>query len=262
MNTILITGGSSGIGYEMSRHFAQAGYRLLWVSKPEAELRESKARLVDSQPGVEIHTLALDLTIPTAAATVWEWTQENKWTVDVLINNAGIGAYGYVAEIPEEKEMTMIELNVLNVYRLTRIFLKAMRKRDAGTIINISSNSSFQPVPRLTTYASTKAFITHFTRGLHEEMKLMKSNVRIMCVCPAAIVDTAFKAAASMEGVKTFKGLAYTTAEEVAADVWQGFQRGKSFVVSGQKMRWLYAIRNLVPWRLEQYLVQKETERE
>ncbi len=261
MKTVLITGGSSGIGYEMSRHFARNGFRLLWVAKPEAELKEAQTRLEASINAVEIHTLALDLCQPAAAQTVWEWTQEKGWRIDVLINNAGIGTYGYVAEIPEAKEMTMIELNVLNVYRLTRIFLADMQARDAGTIINISSNSSFQPVPRMTTYASTKAFITHFSRGLQEEMKLMKSKVRILCICPAAIADTAFKASANMEGVKTFSGLAFTTAEEVAADVWKGFQGNKSFVVSGVKMRLLYAIRGLVPYWLQQYLVQKETER-
>ena len=197
---------------------------------------------------------------------------QNKESIKELFGpiSAAIGARqgGYTRVIrlgfrhSDGAEMAMIELNVLNVYRLTRIFLADMQSRDAGTIINISSNSSFQPVPRMTTYASTKAFITHFSRGLQEEMKLMKSKVRIMCVCPAAITDTAFKKSANMESVKTFSGLAFTTAEEVAADVWRGYQRNKSFVVSGAKMRILYAIRGLVPYGLQQYLVRKETEQE
>ncbi len=259
--TVLITGGSSGIGFEMSQYFAKDGYRILWVSLLEEELTTAKTKLTALVDGVEIHCLTKDLSKNEAAQEVFEWTQK-MGGVDVLINNAGFGTYGYTNDISMDKELTMIQLNVLNVYKMTRLFLQEMQQKNTGTIINISSNSSFQPVARMNTYASTKAFVAHFSRGLQEELALQKSKVKVMTVCPSAIVDTAFKKASGMDKVKTFNGLAYTTAEEVAKDVWYGFQKNKTFVVSGWKMRWLYAVRGLVPYRVQQYMVQKETERE
>ena len=262
MKTVLITGGSSGIGYEMSRHFARDGYRLLWVSRPPQELADARAKLTAEIPGAEIHELAKDLTLDQAAREVFDWTRQYNWQVDVLINNAGFGTYGYNSEIPMEREIDMIRLNVLAVYQLTRLFLDEMKTRDAGTIINISSNSSFQPVPRMNTYASTKAFVTHFSRGLQEELKIRGSKVRIITVCPAAIRDTPFRISGKMERVKTFNGLAFTTAAEVGRDVWKGFRNGKTLIVSGWKMRLLYPIHSLIPFRLQQWLVRRETELE
>ena len=240
MNTVLITGGSSGIGYEMSRHFARAGYRILWVSKPPAELAAAKEQLTTEIQGVEIHDLVKDLSRDEAAREVLDWVRKNQWQINVLINNAGFGTHGYNWQTDFDREIDMIRLNVLSVYRLTRLFLDEMIVRNAGTIINISSNSSFQPVPRMNTYASTKAFVTHFTRGLQEELKIRRSKVRLVTVCPAAIRDTPFRSTGKMDQVRTFEGLAYTTAAEVANDVWKGFQSGKDFIISGWKMRILY----------------------
>ncbi|MEO0469443.1 MAG: SDR family NAD(P)-dependent oxidoreductase [Bacteroidota bacterium] len=261
MQTVLITGGSSGIGYGFSQKFAAAGYRLLWVSLPAQELADAKARLEGEQSGVEIHTLQKDLSQATAAAEVMAWTKENGWTVDVLINNAGFGTYGVLWETDLAREQAMIRLNVMNLYTMTRLFLDEMLAIDEGTIINISSNSSFQPVARMNTYASTKAFVTHFSRGLEEELRMRKAKVKVITICPAGINDTAFKASAKMEGVKTFSGLAFTTTQEVANDVWKAFQKQKSFQVSGWKMRFLYAVRNLIPYGIQQALVRRETER-
>lgn len=260
MPIALITGGSSGIGYEMSKYFAKAGYQLLWASLEEEELRQAKGRLETEIPGVSIHTLAVNLSEEEGPQKIWEWTSSNQWEVEVLINNAGFGLYGFVHEKKIERELAMIRCNALSLYVLTRLFLKEMVERDKGTIINISSNSSFQPVPRMCTYASTKAFVKHFSRGLREELKLMKSNVHVLTVCPAAISDTPFRNHEGMANVKTFKGLAYTTAEEVAKDVWKAFKQGKSFVVSGWRMRLLYPLLPLVPYRLTQMITQRETE--
>ncbi|MEM8908410.1 MAG: SDR family NAD(P)-dependent oxidoreductase, partial [Bacteroidota bacterium] len=230
--TVLITGGSSGIGYELSRHFARAAYQLLWVAQPPRELEQAKQRLLAEFPQVHLQTLAKDLSQATAAKEVQLWA-EPFGPVDVLINNAGFGTYGFTTETDMEEELAMIRLNVINVYTLTRLFLAKMVARNAGTIINVSSIAAFQPTTRFNTYASTKAFVLHFTQGLQEELGLQKSKVQVMAVCPAAIRDTAFQARAKMEGVRTFDGLATTTAAEVAKDIWQGFRKENRLVVSG-----------------------------
>ncbi len=256
--TVLVTGGSSGIGYAISTYFAKAGFRILWVSKPEEELQQAREELVQLFPTVDLHTFAQDLCLEGSAQATYDWAKAFS-PVDVLINNAGFGSYGLLQETPLEKEVNMIQLNVLAVYRLTRLFLDDMLSRDQGTIINISSNSSFQPVARMITYASTKAFVTHFSRGLQEELDLQGSKVRVLTVCPSAIQDTPFSK--DMQDVKTFNGLVYTTRAEVAKDVWQAFQGQKTFLVTGKKMRFFYSIRRLVPYALQQYLTRKETER-
>ncbi len=258
MQTVLITGGSSGIGFEISKYFAKAGYQILWVSLLEEELQSAKVVLQKDYPDSLIETLVLDLSKENAAQETYDWVQSKQWRVDVLINNAGIGTYGFANEQSLEKEVAMIQLNVLSVFKLTRLFLKDMLERDAGTIINISSNTSFQPVPKMSAYAATKSFVKHYTESLVEEMKALKSKVKIMTVCPAAIKNTPFKNAAKMQKVKTFEGLASTTKEEVAKDVWNGFQKGKSFVASGAKLRRLMWLTPIFPHSLVQFLLRDE----
>jgi short-subunit dehydrogenase len=259
MRTALITGGSSGIGYALSRRFARSGHRLLWVALDENELIKAKASLQTELNQARIDFMAIDLSKAGSPQAVHDWTTRNGWTVDVLVNNAGFGTYGHLSDIPAERELAMIRTNVEATYRLTRLYLDDMLRRDAGTIIQISSNSAFQPVARMATYAATKAFVYQFGRALQEELKLRNSQVRCLTVCPAAIRDTAFRTTGGMHRVRTFNGLAATTAEEVAEDVWKAHVSGKDFIVTGARMRFLYGIRRLVPYGLQQWLVRRET---
>ncbi|MDH7447448.1 SDR family NAD(P)-dependent oxidoreductase [Aquimarina sp. 2201CG14-23] len=256
--TVLISGGSSGIGFTISRYFAKAGYTLLWVALLKDEITASKLRLQKEFSDCQINFLVQDLSVSNAAQKVYDWVKKNKWNVDVLINNAGFGTYGFINDTDSERELNMINVNIVNLYKMTRLFLKDMITNNQGTIINISSNTSFQPTPKLSTYGATKSFVNHFTRSVHEELKILNSNVKVICVCPSAIKDTNFKKTGKMEKVKTFNGLATTTSEEVAKDIWNGFIKGKSFIVSGWKMRMLHRISGIVPYRFQQFLVRRE----
>ncbi|MEM8858295.1 MAG: SDR family NAD(P)-dependent oxidoreductase, partial [Chloroflexota bacterium] len=162
--------------------------------------------------------------------------------------------------IEQGKEETMLQLNIMAVYKLTRLFLGQMLARNAGSIINISSATAFQPMPKMSTYAATKAFVKQLSESISEELKMQNSSVHIMAVCPAAIADTKFKSAASMDRVKTFDGLAVTTAAEVAKDTWAGFKNKKSLVVTGSRMRLLHFFTQFVPSGLTQFFVRKEME--
>ncbi len=238
MKTVLITGGSSGIGYEISKRFAQHGYEILWASLYADELAASKENFLVEFLQINFDTIVIDLSPLDSSQTLYDWTCKNEREVDVLINNTGFATYGYAGDIPIDRERQMIQLNVLNLYTLTRLFMDDMMKRGAGTIINISSNTSFQPVPKMATYAATKAFVKHYSLlSLHEELKALDSAVRIITICPSVISNTPFKKVANMNKVKTFEGLVATTKEEVAGDVWRAFERGKHYMPSGLKLR-------------------------
>jgi short-subunit dehydrogenase len=258
MRTVLITGGSGGLGYAMSTYFAHNNYLILWVSHSEEELQKSKDKLIREIPSSKIETLLVDLSKEEGAKQVYEWTKLNQWSIDVLINNAGFGTFGYFNRADFEKEKAMIQLNVLNLFNMTHLFLNQMMEKDKAVIINISSNSSFIPLPKMLTYSSTKAFVTHFSRGLREEVKQQKSKLRIITVCPAAISDTSFKTEGKMSNVKTFKGLATTTSLEVARDVWKAYTGKNDFIVSGRKMRFLYHFYPIIPYRILQWIANME----
>lgn len=258
--TVLITGGSSGIGLALSRLFARDGYRLLWVALDQAELDQAAGDLRGEFPELTLHTLAKDLAIETSAAAVYTWAKE-KGTVDVLVNNAGFGTYGYLQEIDLATEQRMLQLNVLNLYQLTRLFLGDMMARDAGHIINISSNTSLQPVPRMATYAATKAFVKHFSLSLRDEMTEQGSAVRVMTVCPSATRHTAFQRTAKMQGVRTFSSLTTSTPAEVAQDSYRGFLAGKRIVYSGAGLRRILWLQRLMPARVVHWALRRELDR-
>lgn len=257
--SVLITGGSSGLGFALSKIFAKNNFDIYWVSLYEEEMDSAKKMLQEEFPNIKIEYKQKDLSDINAAVEIHQWMKRKNKKIDILINNAGFGTYGLIQKIDIEKELKMIQLNVLNLYQMTRLFLDDMIAYDSGTIINISSNSSFQPVPNMSTYAATKAFVTNLSRSISEELKYKNSKVSLITVCPSAIKDTNFKKEAKMEKVKTFSGLATTTVEEVAKDIWNGYQSKKAFIVTGRKMRLLYAIRNLIPFRIQQYMIRKET---
>ncbi|MEL6342852.1 MAG: SDR family NAD(P)-dependent oxidoreductase [Myxococcota bacterium] len=258
MRTVLITGGSSGLGLALSRRFAAQGDRLLWVSQDAQQLEHAQQTMRASYPDAEIHVLTCDLRDDDASETIHAWAT-GIGVVDVLVNNAGFGSHGAAWTIPEERELAVIQVNAVALYRLTRRFLPEMIERDAGMIINISSNSSFQPVPRMAIYAATKGFVTQFSRALTEELRMQGAAVKVMTVCPAAIRDTAFRTVNEMDRVRTFDGLATTTTDEVVGDIWDGIQRQEAMVVSGWRQRALMWLRPFLPHALTMAIVQRET---
>ncbi|MFT7588266.1 MAG: short-subunit dehydrogenase [Limisphaerales bacterium] len=257
MPTALITGGSSGIGLELSKYFIRGGYQLLWLAATDSEIENGKAIVESEFPDANILSIALDLSKPEAAQQTYDWVFTQIDQLDVLVNNAGFGTYGFTNDIDIQDELNMINVNLLSPYKLSRLFIKGMIKRDNGQIINISSSSSFQPVPKMNTYASTKAFVKHWSRGISEELKMINSNVKMLVICPAAVKNTAFRNR-GFQKVKTFEGLAYTTAEEVAKDTWKAFKSGKSFYVTGWKQRIVMLFHNLVPYSITQKFVRME----
>jgi uncharacterized protein len=227
--TVLITGGSLGIGLELAKQFAQYGNRLILVSKPLEELKVAK-RLLETQFSCEVIIYSKDLISNNAALEVYEWTKSLGFEIDILINNAGIGTGGFMLDIPIERELEMMALNTKVVYELTRLFVKDMYERNSGRIMNVASIAAFQPSPLLSTYAATKAFVFSFTMGLQEELKAKKSRVHVMALCPPP-AKTGFGKAAGLDDSPLFESAYVITAEKIAKKAYIALMEEKRFII-------------------------------
>ncbi len=245
--TALITGGSGGIGLALAKLFLSDNYRLVLVASPEDELLRAKAVLREFDPDVEVFLLAKDLTDSRAALDVYEFTVENDLQIDVLVNCAGFGTYGFVDEIDIGREMDMLKLHICTFYYLTRLYLNEMIRRDQGQIINLSSITAFQPNPFMATYGATKSFILQFSRAIRFELKERGSQVQVLAVCPTAVKDTGFQSNACMENTGTFSCWLSTNADTVARDTYNAMKRGQEVVIPGKRFSILHSLVGLLP---------------
>ncbi len=250
MATVLITGGSSGIGLALSKVFLEKGYDLVIVSKPQEELSQAYNTLHAAFPTSKIYTLQKDLSQASAADELYQIIQKKEWTIDVLINNAGFGTFGYFQETNEQDELAMIDLNVRTVYRLTKLFLKEMTLKDQGHIINIASLSAFFPSPYLAAYAATKAFVLHLGEGINYELKDKGSKVRVTTVCPTP-VRTGFRKRAKMETSKLFDHWTRVSAERVAKDTYKAMLQKRTYLIPDWRFHWVNKIASRLPLRIK-----------
>ena len=184
----LITGASTGIGAEFARQFAARGHDLVVVARSADRLHDLAAQLREAH-GVEVTVLAMDLSLPTAAGELWQRTNRLGLEIAVLVNNAGFGTHGDVADADPQRLEEAIELNCRTMVGTTARYLPQMRGRGAGTIINVASTGAFQPLPKMAVYGATKAFVLSFTEALWAEER--KHGVRVLAVCPG-LTDTPF----------------------------------------------------------------------
>ena len=226
--TSLVTGASSGIGLALARRFAADGNRLVLVARSEEKLAELAEEL-RQEYHVDVLAVVQDLSEPDAAKTVFDTLTSQGVMVDIVINNAGFGAAGSFHELPLQRQLDILRVNVVALTDLTRRFLPGMVERGRGGILNIASTAAFQPGPGMAVYFATKAYVLSFTEALAEELR--GSGVTASCLAPGPTV-TGFSATAEMQDSRLFK-LGPMSAEAVAAAGHRGFRRGKAIVVPG-----------------------------
>jgi short-subunit dehydrogenase len=230
-NYVLITGGTSGIGYELARCFAAQGYPLILVARSEEGLAEVAGELLQ-QYGVLVHRMAKDLMVPGAARELYEEIALRDLTVDILVNNAGQGHYGLFTETDLDREVDLIHLNVLSLVSLTKYFLKEMKERGRGRILQVASSLAKAPSPYMAVYAASKAFVLSFTEALIQEVK--DSGVTLTALLPGA-TDTDFFHKAGAENTKEYRETSLYDPAEVAHAAYEGLMSGSSQVVPGTK---------------------------
>ena len=241
----LITGGSQGIGLELAKLFAADGYNLVLVARDESLLLDAKAMLSGS--GVEVVTISRDLFEPNAAMELYEQVSALGITIDTLVNDAGQGVYGKFIENELERELAIIQLNIISLVSLTKLYLKDFVARGNGKILNLSSIAGKAPGPYQAVYHATKAFVQSFTEAIRSESK--DTGVCITALLPGA-TDTDFFAKADMLDSKVLDGELADPAD-VAKDGYDALMAGKDMVVSGFKNKLNVALGNITPDHLQ-----------
>ncbi len=227
MRVTLITGASSGIGEEFARQLAVAGHNLVLVARREKPLHELCDELMLKHK-VMAHYVALDLTGSTAISTLQSEIERHAFTVDWLINNAGFGSVGDFSNLEVERELEMIKLNISALVAVTHTFLRGMRERGHGVIINVSSAAAFQPIPFMATYSASKAFVSAFSEAIGEENR--PHGVQVLTLCPGS-TKTNFFAASNIDRPIKVKG--QQTPADVVAAALLAVKSGRRKVVSG-----------------------------
>jgi len=233
--TALITGASFGIGLELARIFAREGYNLVLVARSADKLRQLASEL-EKAHGTRSLILGADLASPGAAAYVLDQTTRADLIVDVLVNNAGFGQFGFFADNDLEQCLQQIQVNITTLTHLTRLYLPGMIQRGNGRILNVASTAAFQAGPLMAVYYATKAYVLHFSEAIANELK--GTGVTVTCLCPGATV-TEFHKRANMTNINLLK-FGAMDARTVAEDGYRALMAGKPLVISGFK-NWLIA---------------------
>jgi len=255
--TVLITGASSGIGLELAREFARDplvrdGGRLILVARNIPAL-ETLAAELKQKWNVQVTILPGDLSQPGTPDKLFSDLQAAGIHVDVLVNNAGFGAIGPFDELPLDRQLEMIRVNVSALVGLTRLFLPAMIQAGRGSILNVGSVAGFVPGPGMTVYYATKAFVGSFSEALAAELAGTGVDVSVLCPGPT---PTNFGAVAGTRNVKLVR-VPRTSAQKVAHDGYLALRRGRVICVSGIQNRILVFLIRFVPKALARRMVRK-----
>ncbi len=240
--TAVITGASSGIGLELARLFAADGYQLVLVARNRAALRELGDEL-QARHQVGVRILPKDLAHPAAPTELYAELQEAGVSIDVLVNNAGFGGSGPFLHTDWHNEAEMLQVNVVAVIHLTKLFLPQICAK-RGKVLNVASLAAFMPGPYTAIYYASKAFILHFTEALAEE--LSGTGMTVTCLCPGPVL-TNFQQRAHVGGSSRANQPLLMDVRKVARIGYAGMNAGKRLVIPGWKPRLLSELLRLVP---------------
>lgn len=239
----LVTGATSGIGYELARLLAKDGYNLIIVARNEQELGNKAAEF--QQHGVHVIPIARDLFNRSEAQALFEDVKARGLAVDILINDAGQGLFGKFQDTDLERELAIIDLNIGSLVILTKLFLQQMLERGEGRILNLASIASKMPGPWQSIYHGTKAFVLSFTEAIRAEVK--DTGITITALLPGA-TNTDFFNKAGMQDSKIVQDKSeLSDPADVARDGYAALMAGEDKVVSGFKNKVQVAMSNVLP---------------
>jgi uncharacterized protein len=241
---VLITGAAEGLGREFARLFALQGYPLVLVARNQTRL-DAIAQELRATSHVDVRTISKDLSLPAAAAELKGAVDDQKITIEILVNNAGFGVHGLFPETEWNATEAMINLNIITLTHLTRLFLPEMIRQGQGRILNVASTAAFQPGPFMAGYFASKAYVLSFTEALAEE--LSGTGVTATAFCPGP-TRTQFQKRSNTEKIRE-NAFAMEAAPAVAAG-YRGLMKGKRLVIPGFTNKLLSVLIRLAPRRL------------
>ncbi|MDX5422449.1 MAG: SDR family oxidoreductase [Hymenobacteraceae bacterium] len=255
--TALITGASNGIGYELARIFAQQGHDLVLVARSEDKLN-SMALQFAIEHKVYTKVIARDLAKPDAPQQVFDELKQAGVEVDVLVNNAGIGAHGFFRKADMQKQLDMMQLNMVALTHLTRLFLDQLPPGRHGKILNISSMAAFVPGPLMAVYYASKAYVQSFSEALAAELE--EEDVAVTVLCPGP-TDTDFKERAGIHQESFMSENFSDDPEEIARAGYKGMMAGEVVVLPGVKYKVMETAVRLMPRDLLRSMIKKVQEK-
>jgi short-subunit dehydrogenase len=226
--TALITGASNGIGYEFAAIHAEHGHDLVVVARTKCKLDVLKATL-EKRFGIQVLAIEKDLSVPGAPEEVYNNLISKNIAIDYLVNNAGFGDISLFAESDWSRQQKMINLNVMALTHLSRLFLPDMISRKSGKILNVASTASFQPGPTMAVYFATKSYVLSFSEAINNEVR--RHGITVTALCPGS-TESGFHAAALGEGSHV-KERKLPSARAVAEFGYKSMMKGKAVAIPG-----------------------------
>ena len=242
MEYVLITGATSGIGYEIASIYAANHYGLVIVSSNEDHLKDTKEKL-EREFQVSVHAFVQNLAVQNAAENVYQYVKKENIIVSVLVNNAGYGLVGETHEIELRQDIDMITVNVESLVSLCKLFIPQMIENKKGKILNVASTGAFQPGPFTSTYFASKAFVLSYSKAIRYELKT--KGIHVTTLCPGATKTNFF----SREKTKIPAGA--MSPKVVAALAIKGLDCNKEVVIPGAVNRLI----RMLPQRLKMLAV-------
>jgi|SRR5579883_95796 len=231
--TALITGACSGIGFQLACIFAFNDYNLVLVDRLGPKLNEIANRF-QNELSILVKPIVKDLCLPTSPHEIYSELQQESIHVNVLVNNAGFGVYGLFNETNLASELEMLQLNVVCLTHLTKLFLKEMVKQGEGKILNVASTAAFQPGPLMAVYFATKAYVLSFSEAIANELEGTGVTVTVLCPGPT---ESAFHEKTGMADSTLVKGKKMMDAQTVARIGFRGLIANQTVVIPGMKNR-------------------------
>jgi uncharacterized protein len=237
----LVTGASAGIGFAFAQALAERGYDLIVTARRRERLEELAAGVRAKHAGIRIEIIVADLAEATAPAQIAAETARLGMKVELLVNNAGFGTHGYFESIAPAREQEEIALNVAALVALTHAYVPAMLERGRGGVINVASTAAFQPVPWMSVYGATKAFVRSFSEALHEEVHAR--GVRVLALCPGPTATEFFDIA-----IAPPRG-PIRTVQDVVATGLRAYDKGVPVAIDGPSNQIMIGLSSLMPRR-------------
>lgn len=234
MGYTLITGASSGIGYDIAKLYAKDKASLILIARNEEKLKKIKEDF-ENRYDIKVIYLSLDITKENDVDYMFEYVEKNSLVVDNIINNAGAGSFGDFCDIDDNIDMNIVDLNIYAPTRIMKLFLPKLLERNYGGILNVCSTAAFGIGPRMAVYYATKSYLLQLTESISYEIE--GSNVTISAFCPGPI-NTEFQKKAGIKKGELSKSYMMES-EEAALCAYKGFKKGKKIIVPGIKNKLL-----------------------